>query len=144
MSFLLDANVLIALAWPTHEHHERSLRWFRRQADRGWATTPFTQAAFVRVVSQPTFSGHPVSIDDAAELLARNTAHAAHRFLPMNFGFDEVARCCTGRLLGHRQITDAYLLTLAIRHDIALVTFDTGIAQLLADPAERARHLVQP
>lgn len=141
MSSLLDANALIALCWPRHQHHEPMLDWFTRSARQGWATTAFTQAAFVRIVSQPAFAGQAIGIGEVAELLRLNTQHAQHRLLALDFGFDEVLRCCTGGLYGHRQVTDGYLLTLAVRFDMRLVTFDTGIEQLLATPEERKRHL---
>ncbi|MEO8249148.1 MAG: TA system VapC family ribonuclease toxin [Burkholderiales bacterium] len=144
MSFLLDANALIALGWPPHEHHERMLKWFKRHASAGWSTTAFTQAAFVRVLLQPSFSPHPLAVSDVAGLLLRNTAHPGHSFLAMDFGFEEVLGCCTGGLVGHRQITDAYLLTTAIVHEVKLVTLDTGIAQLLATASEREQYLHRP
>ena len=145
MSFLLDANALIALGWPPYEHHERMLQWFERHASAGWATTAFTQAAFMRVLLQPSFpSPHPLAVSDVACLLLRNTAHSKHRLLATNFGFEQVLGCCTGGLVGHRQITDAYLLTTAVLHAVELVTFDSGIAQLLATAPERERHLFRP
>lgn len=141
MSSLLDANALIALCWPKHQHHEAMIDWFTRNARHGWATTAFTQAAFVRIVSQPAFAGQSIGIGEVAELLRLNTRHAQHRLLALDFGFDEVLRCCTGGLYGHRQVTDAYLLTLAARSQTRLVTFDSGIEQLLATADERKRHL---
>lgn len=141
MSWLLDANALIALGWPAHEHHDAVREWFRRHARQGWATCALTQAAFVRIVSQPAFSGRAISIAEVSELLLRNTAHPQHRLLELDFGFEQVAGCCSGGLLGHRQITDAWLLTLAARHQCRLVTFDTGVSALLATPAERERLL---
>lgn len=142
MSHLLDANALIALAWPTHDHHPRMLSWFGQHARAGWATTAFTQAALVRIVSQTAFSGRPIAISEAAELLLRNTAHVKHKFAPLDFGFAEVIQCCTGGIVGHRQVTDAWLLTAAIRQKMKLVTFDSGISQLLASPNERSKHLM--
>ena len=139
--WLLDANALIALGWPAHEHHARMLTWFKRHARDGWATTAMTQSAFVRIVSQPAFSGHVIGVTQVAELLMRNTAHAKHRLLSMDFGFEQVLGCCTGGLLGHRQITDAYLLATAARHSARLVTFDHGISMLLATEPERERLL---
>ena len=65
---LLDANALIALCWPTHEHHLRMLAWFRQHASKGWATTALTQAAFVRIISQQVIAGRSVSIGEVAEL----------------------------------------------------------------------------
>jgi toxin-antitoxin system PIN domain toxin len=138
---LLDANALIALGWPAHEHHTAMQGWFKRYASEGWATTVITQSAFVRIVSQPVFSGRVISVAQVAELLMRNTAHASHRLLAMDFGFEQVLGCCTGGLLGHRQIADAYLVATAARHDARLVTFDSGIRQLLATEPERERLL---
>lgn len=139
--WLLDANALIALGWPAHEHHGAIRSWFKRHAAQGWATTAMTQAAFVRIVSQPAFSGRVIAVTQVAELLLRNTAHAQHRLLAMDFGFEQVLGCCTGGLYGHRQITDAYLLATAARHGARLVTFDSGISQLLATEPERERLL---
>ena len=142
MSHLLDANALIALSWPTHEHHPRMISWFRQHARAGWASTAFTQSAFIRIVSQPAFAGRSVAISEVAELLLRNTAHPKHRLVALDFDFAEVLGACTGGILGHRQITDAWLLTAAIRNGMKLVTFDTGIAQLLANAQQRAKHLM--
>ncbi len=141
MTQLLDANALIALGWPTHEHHPQMLAWFGQHAKRGWATSALTQAAFVRIVSQQVFAGRAIAIGEVAELLLRNTAHPKHRLVPLDFGFADVMAVCNGGLFGHRQITDAWLLTAAVRHGLQLVTFDAGIAQLLATPRERDKHL---
>lgn len=142
MSYLLDANALIALCWPTHEHHPRMAGWFRQHARAGWASTALTQSAFVRIVSQPVFSGRSIAIGAVAKLLLRNTAHSKHRLVALDFGFADVLSVCTGGILGHRQITDAWLLTAAIRSGMKLVTFDSGITHLLANERERASHLV--
>lgn len=141
--YLLDANALIALGWPTHEHHLRVQSWFKDHARHGWATTPFTQAAFVRVVSQPAFSGNLIGPREAAEMLTRNVTHRHHSFLPHDMQIGEVAGLCTGGLVGHRQVTDAYLLALAIKCKCKLVTFDTGLRQLLATEGERSMHIEQ-
>ena len=139
MSHLLDANALIALGWPTHEHHPRMMSWFSRHARAGWASTAFTQSAFVRIVTQPAFSGRAIAVGDVAELLLRNTAHPKHRLVALDFGFADVWAACTGGILGHRQITHAWLLTAAIRNRMKLLTFDSGIEQLLANAQERSK-----
>jgi uncharacterized protein len=141
MTWLLDANALIALGWPAHEHHAAMQRWFKGHAAEGWATTAVTQSAFVRIVSQPAFSGRVIGVTQVAELLLRNTAHEKHKLLAMDFGFEQVLGCCTGGLFGHRQITDAYLLATAARHKAKLVTFDKGIRDLLATDMEREQLL---
>jgi uncharacterized protein len=141
MSHLLDANALIALGWPTHEHHPRMMKWFSQHARAGWASTAFTQSAFVRIVTQPAFSARPIAVGEVAELLLRNTAHPKHRLVALDFGFADVWAACTGGILGHRQITDAWLLTAAIRNRMKLLTFDSGIEQLLANAQERTKHV---
>jgi toxin-antitoxin system PIN domain toxin len=144
---LLDANALIALCWPSHEHHGRMLAWFKTHAVQGWATCAMTQGAFVRVVLQPAFSGSAaakITVNDAAELLLRNTSHTQHRFVNLDFGFAEVLATCTGGLYGHRQITDAWLLTAAIKSGMRLLSFDAGIPSLLATQAERQAHISSP
>ena len=139
--FLLDANVLIALCWSNHVHHSAAHSWFKGHAAQGWASCAFTQSAFVRVILQPAFSGSAMQAGEVVKLLALNTAHAKHHYLNVDFDMRAVQSACTGGLLGHRQITDAWLLTTAIRHQTKLVTFDAGIGALLATPAERAAHL---
>ena len=139
--FLLDANVLIALSWSNHVHHNAALNWFKGHAAQGWATCAFTQSAFVRVILQPAFSGSAMQSAEVIALLALNTAHAKHHYLNVDFDMRAVQTACTGGLLGHRQITDAWLLATAVRHQAKLVTFDAGIASLFATAAERAAHL---
>lgn len=139
---LLDANALIALGWPAHEHHERMHAWFSRHARSGWGTCALTQAAFVRVVCQAAFAGRSLAVGEVAEVLRRNLAHPAHRLVPLDFGFDEALHFCTGGIVGHRQVTDALLLSAAIRADMKLLTFDRGIGQLLSSDAERKAHVL--
>ena len=139
--FLLDANVLIALCWSSHAHHAAAHSWFKGHAAHGWATCAFTQSAFVRVILQPAFSGSAMQAGEVIELLALNAAHPKHHYLNIDFDMRAVQSACTGGLLGHRQITDAWLLATAIRHKTKLVTFDAGIASLLATPAELTTHL---
>jgi uncharacterized protein len=139
--FLLDANALIALGWPSHEHHQQIHEWFKVNAKKGWATTPFTQAAFVRVISQPAFSNGAIGPREAAELLTRSTSNRYHSFLALDIEIAEVIGICTGGLMGHRQLTDAYLLASAMKTSRKLLTFDSGLKQLLATDRERATHI---
>ena len=143
--YLLDANVLIALAWPAHQYHARVQEWFKARAQQGWATTAFTQAAFVRIVSQPAFSAgtgtQAIGPREAAELLTPSLAHRHHSFLAQDMQIAEVISYCTGGLIGHRQVTDAYLLALALKSKRKLVTFDSGLKELLATGREREVHI---
>ena len=125
--FLLDANVLIALAWPEHEAHDRVGRWFARHSRLGWATCPFTQLAFVRVLSNPAFSPNALTPPNALAVLAANLKLPGHHFWAARIAITEAVRGFEHRLTGHRQIADAYLLGLAIQQGGKLATLDTGI-----------------
>jgi len=125
-AFLLDANVLIALAWPRHEFHSKVGTWFARQCDQGWATCPFTQAAFVRIVSNPAFSVDAVSVENAVRLLETSLNLPNHHFWPDSMSVPAALKSA-GRLTGHQQIADAYLLGLAIHHRARVATLDRGM-----------------
>jgi uncharacterized protein len=142
--YLLDTNVLIALLWPSHARHELAVRWFGRHRDQGWATCPFTQTGFIRIVSNPAFSRDAVLPREAIQVLAANTAAADHAFWPDDAPYAEVGEFAAERLLGHQQVTDAYLLGLAVRRGGALATLDASIAALTApdSPARKALVLV--
>jgi uncharacterized protein len=139
---LLDVNVLIALLWPGHVAHSIAIRWFSAHPEVHWATCAFTQAGFVRISSQPAAPESPNDAMYAAQVLAKATQAPEHNYLSMDFDYSTVRQVCTGGILGHRQITDAWLLATAVHHHCKLVTLDSGIRQLLATDAERSRHLV--
>jgi toxin-antitoxin system PIN domain toxin len=127
--FLLDANVLIALAWPVHEFHDRVGRWFARHSRAGWATCPFTEAAFVRVISNPAFSANALTVANALLVLESNVNLPHHQFWPDSIPVAGALRNVE-RFTGHRQITDAYLVGLALHRRGKLATFDKGIRAL--------------
>ena len=142
MSCLLDVNVLIALLWPPHEAHARAQRWFAQNARQGWATCAMTQAGFVRIVSNPIFSRRAVSPRDALEVLNGSLRHPAHHFWAEDIGVTEVLAHFGRRLLGHQQVTDAYLLGLAIRKKGRLATLDASLSSLLPEQSAARNRLV--
>ena len=141
---LLDVNALVALLWPAHVHHEAAQAWFVRRAQGGWATTPLTQAGFARIVSNPAFSPDAVNPMTALRLLAANLKHRTHRFWPAALDLPAALGRFGQRLVGHRQVTDAYLLALTLHHRGRLATFDGGIRDLCAadDTAREAIDLI--
>ena len=142
MSCLLDVNVLIALLWPPHEAHARAQRWFAQNARQGWATCAMTQAGFVRIVSNPIFSRRAVSPRDALDVLSGSLQHPAHHFWTEDIGITEALAHFGRRLLGHQQVTDAYLLGLAIRKKGRLATLDASISWLLSEQSAARNRLV--
>ncbi|MCW5982523.1 MAG: hypothetical protein KIT09_30835 [Bryobacteraceae bacterium] len=87
---LLDVNVLLALAWPHHVHHRAAREWFAAHRSQGWATCPFTQAAFVRLSSQPAAVKVAVTVQDAMRTLETAVAAAEHVFWPNEHGIPEI------------------------------------------------------
>jgi toxin-antitoxin system PIN domain toxin len=141
-AFLLDVNVLIALMWPAHEGHSQSQEWFSRKSREGWATCPFTQAAFVRIVTNPAFSRDAVSPQEAMKILGDNLKHTSHQFWADNISFVQAAQQFGERMTGHLQVTDAYLLGLAIHKKGKLATMDRAALALLPEKS-RERDLVE-
>jgi uncharacterized protein len=128
---LLDVNALIAFAWSHHVHHGKVRAWFGSQAADGWATCPMTQAGFVRVSSNPTVMGAAATPRQAILALEQLVAHADHQFWPDDVMMTDGTYVPHTALRGHRQVVDAYLVGLALRHGGKLVTLDQGIASLL-------------
>lgn len=141
---LLDVNVLVALQWPDHKFHESVQAWFGKNARKGWATCPITQSGFVRIVSSPAFSQRAVSPPDALRVLELTLRHPAHRFWPDDLLLSDALGMFSKRLVGHQQVTDAYLLALAIRKKGRLATLDRSIVELLGagDPRADAVELI--
>jgi toxin-antitoxin system PIN domain toxin len=130
---LLDINILTALLWPTHEHHEVAHSWFGDRADAPWATCSLTQLGFVRIVSNPAFSRDALSPIEALALLGENLAHPGHEFWTDNLQVPSAVKGMEAKLQGYRQLTDAYLLALANRRKGVLATFDRGVRTLAGD-----------
>ncbi len=127
---LLDVNMLVALGWDEHTFHAAAQSWFQAQWRKGWATCPFTQSAFVRIVSNTSALKNAVSPDQAVELLEENLQHGTHEFWPADLTLAEAVRPFRRHIAGYRQIPDAYLLGLALHHKSRLVTFDKGAIAL--------------
>jgi uncharacterized protein len=130
---LLDINILTALLWPTHEHHDAAHRWFGGRADASWATCSLPQLGFVRIVSNPAFSRDALSPVEALALLGENLAHPAHEFWTDRLQVPAAVKGIEARLQGYKQLTDAYLLALAHRRKGVLATFDRGLRTLAGD-----------
>jgi uncharacterized protein len=137
---LLDVNVLIALHDEAHIHHQVALRWMLEQGRHGWTSCPLTQNGCLRVICQPKYP-HPFSFGEAVQMLSRSCAHESHTAWPDDISLLDQARFVHGHIHGHRQLTDLYLLALAVKHEGRLVSFDARIP-LSAVCGAKPRHLV--
>lgn len=120
--FLLDINVLIALADPEHEHHGKAENFFLANHRAGWATCPITELGFVRIISHPNYLKGPGSTEAARDILRELCAQEGHRFWS-----DDPSVRALANLPSSKNLTDHYLLNLAIHRQGKLVTFDRHI-----------------
>jgi toxin-antitoxin system PIN domain toxin len=139
---LLDLNILTALLWPAHEHHDAAHRWFTARSRARWATCSLTQLGFVRIISNPAFSRDALAPAKAVALLAENLAHPAHEFWTEDLQVPAAVKGIEPALQGHRQVTDAYLLALASRHKGLLASFDRGLRTLAGNTFDSALEIV--
>lgn len=140
MRALLDVNVLIALLDANHLHHVRATAWMAEHHAPGWASCPITQNGCIRIMSQSTYP-NPRPAGVVAGRLAEAAASAEHAFWADDLSLLAPDTLDWDKVLGSRQVTDNYLLALAVRHDGRFVTFDGGI-DLRAVPGAEPRHLV--
>lgn len=127
MRSLLDINVLIALLDVDHPFHRASADWLMKNVRAAWASCPLTQNGCVRIMSQPDFP-HAVPASVVIERLRDATAHAAHQFWPDDVSVLDEKAIDAKHVHGPRQITDSYLLALAVEHAGRFVTLDAGVA----------------
>lgn len=132
MDVLLDVNVLVALLWPAHTMHSLATAWFeKRPAGRkAWATCAITQAGAVRILSNPALSHGTISAARATAILEENLRRPGHKMWSMDFGWPEALELSRVEIQSHQQVTDIYLIALAVKHKGALATFDKALAKL--------------
>lgn len=135
MRALPDVNVLLALVWSHHPHHEAAHRWFAREAATGWATCLFTQSGLVRLSLNPRIVGVSIDCQTALQLLQQLVMHPHHHYveqLPTLTGtaFEAVIP----KIRGYRQVADAILLYLAHSSGMKLMTFDQPVAAICPWP----------
>ncbi len=127
MRALLDVNVLIALLDADHSLHARATDWFAGNAQAGWASCPITQNGCVRIMSHQGYPS-PLPVRAVMERLAEASMGSLHEFWPDDISLLDKERVDAARIHGPRQLTDLYLLALAVRHGGRLVTFDHSVA----------------
>jgi len=136
--YLLDVNVLIALTESDHVHHKTVTKWFDTP-DLDWGMCAFSEAGFLRISTNPKVG--KLTIEEATEILTSLANHSGYRFWPILAGWKSIAAPFFERIFGHNQITDAYLLGLAVEQNGVLVTLDKRL-RYLAGPQYSQNVLV--
>jgi toxin-antitoxin system PIN domain toxin len=137
---LFDVNVLIALLDQNHIAHDSAWQWMESNIESGWATCPITQNGCLRIMSQPAYPNHRNTREIAARL-RQATDQQFHQFWPDDSSILATATVNWDLLIGPRQLTDIYLLSLAVQNNGRFVTFDTKISMEMVHGAD-SRHLV--
>jgi toxin-antitoxin system PIN domain toxin len=137
---LLDVNVLLALLDSDHVDHSTARDWLAGEIADGWASCAITESGFVRILSHPRYP-NAVSVAEAMERLANATESEHHELWPCDRALVDRRLFDPTRLHGPRQVTDAYLLALAVARDGRFVTFDHTVP-LQAVAGAKPRHLV--
>ena len=141
MRALFDVNILIALLDENHAHHATVSDWLSDHIERGWASCPLTQNGCVRIISQPRYP-NALGVAEAVIRLREAVSTPWHQFVPDDLSLlddDVVDRL---QLLGPRQLTDVYLLALAVAHDARLVTLDKSVSFAAVRGASEERLVV--
>ena len=125
---LLDVNVLVALFQPGHIYHEAAHEWFATNRDRGWATCPLTENGVLRILANSAIFGDqhhsPSSLRSRLDTLCSGEEHA---FWPDTVSLRD-AQLFNLSAVSHRQLSDIYLLGLAVANGGRLATFDRRIS----------------
>ena len=124
---LLDVNVLVALFDPDHVHHELAHVWFADHRAHGWASCPMTQNGLMRVLSNPRYGSPASSVRGVRDAVRRFLSNKDHQFWSDDVSISDDTLFDVTGMVGHRQITDVYLLGLAKARRGHLVTFDRTI-----------------
>lgn len=140
MRALLDVNVLIALLDADHTMHARATEWLVANVHRGWSSCPITQNGCIRIMSNPNYP-NAVPVGAIVERLTQAVATPRHQFWPDDLSILDDGIADRTRIHGPRQVTDLYLLALAVRHRGCFVSFDSSIPLAAVRRAE-PKHLV--
>lgn len=137
---LLDLNVLIALTDSGHQHHQKAQDWFISSGKENWGLCPLTEAGFVRVTTNPAFRSGPHTLEQAVAILQALKECPGYWYWGIDESWVTLTAPFAARIFGHQQITDAYLLGLAVKENGVLVTFDRGIRYMAG--AEFSRNIL--
>lgn len=134
--------MLIALIDPAHMQHDLAHAWFGKTGMKAWATCPLTENGVLRIVGHPRYPSSPGTPASVAELLTEFLSLPGHEFWPDDLTLLDGARVHSARLLESAQVTDCYLLALAVAHGGQLATLDQKIVADAVVNGPQALHVI--
>lgn len=143
MTFLLDVNVLIALVDPQHVAHETAHAWFGAEGRDDWATCPLTENGLVRIITQRRYTNFLGAAAEALEVLGAICRLGNHIFWSDSISLLDGRLVESSRLTASRQVTDTYLLALAVAHGGRLATFDRRLSPAAVLGGSKALHILR-
>jgi toxin-antitoxin system PIN domain toxin len=139
-TYLLDVNMLLALCDTSHAQHEAAHRWLAKHGSKSWATCPITENGFIRVASHPNYPNSPGGVNAIVAILREFCARVGHEFWADDVSLRE--GLVKGLVLTPTQVTDVYLLMLAVKHEGKLATFDKSIQTKLVQGGAAALEVI--
>ena len=140
-SYLLDVNLLLALGDPMHVHHEATHSWFASTGRHSWATCPMTENGFVRVASHPSYPNRPGDVLAVLAILGQLCKAEGHEFWPEDISILDIVE--PGAIFTHAQMTDVYLVGLAVHKKGKLATLDRRIPTHAVRGGQEALELIR-
>lgn len=139
---LLDVNLLLALSDPMHIHHQSAHRWFAEKGQRAWATCPLTENGFIRIASHPNYPNRPGDVTAVRGILQQLCEAPGHHFWSEDISILQILQSDT--IITHVQITDIYLLGLAVHKRGKLATLGQRIPADAVRGGRKALELIIP
>ena len=142
MTYLLDVNVLVALIDPNHVGHDAAHHWFETIGAAAWATCPITENGVLRIVGNVKYPSTPGSPAEVATIVAQMRGLPGHQFWADDISLLDNEHVDATQLLTSAQVTDTYLLTLAVANKGKLATFDRRLSPKAVKGGKAALHLI--
>jgi uncharacterized protein len=139
-TYLLDVNVLLALSDPRHVHHQIAHAWFAQTGKQSWATCPFTENGFVRIMSHPRYPNRPGDVPVVLEILRQFCAAPGHQFWTGEISIRDVLT--PQAMVTHAHVTDIYLLGLAVHNAGKLATLDRRLPAMAVQGGQQAIEVI--
>jgi toxin-antitoxin system PIN domain toxin len=141
-TYLLDVNLLLALSDPMHVHHEPAHGWFAKKGRQAWATCPLTENGFVRIASHPNYPNRPGEVTAVVAILRELCETPGHHFWAEDLSILQLLE--PDAIITHVQVTDVYLLGLAVHRKGKLATLDQRIPVDAVRNGRKALDLIIP